>query len=126
MFELRAKELTNQLYSRGYLKQDLASVIDKVRSTHLSPFVLEKQIESIIGKSKSVKKLKNKTLLIETTRRAQTENLLKMKKFFNLKVTVSEHKTLNTSKGIIKDRALKGESEKDICDYLKNQGVIAV
>ena len=49
-----------------------------------------------------------------------------MKKFFNLKVTVSEHKTLNTSRGIIKDRALKGESEKDICDYLKNQGVIAV
>ena len=49
-----------------------------------------------------------------------------MKKFFNLKVTVSEHRILNTSKGIIKDRALKGESEKDICDYLKNQGVIAV
>ena len=43
-----------------------------------------------------------------------------------MKVTVSEHKTLNTSKGINKDRALKGESEKDICDYLKNQGVIAV
>ena len=94
--------------------------------THLSPFVIEKQKESIIGTPKSVKKLKNKTLLIETTRRAQTENLLKMKKFFNLKVTVSEHKTLNTSRGIIKDRALKGESEKDICDYLKNQGVIAV
>ena len=49
-----------------------------------------------------------------------------MEKFFNLKVTVSEHRTLNTSKGIIKDRALKGEGEKDICDYLKNQGVIAV
>ena len=69
---------------------------------------------------------KNKTLLVETSRRSQTENLLKMKKFFNLKVTVSEHRILNTSKGIIKDRALKGESEKDICDYLKNQGVIAV
>ena len=43
-----------------------------------------------------------------------------------MKVKVSEHKTLNTSRGIIKDRALKGESEKDICDYLKNQGVTAV
>ena len=32
--------------------------------THLSPFVIEKQIESIIGTPKSVKKLKNKTLLI--------------------------------------------------------------
>ena len=31
MFELRAKELTNQLHNRGYLKQDIASAIDKAR-----------------------------------------------------------------------------------------------
>ena len=30
-FELRAKELTNQLQRRGYLKQDIASAIDKAR-----------------------------------------------------------------------------------------------
>ena len=30
-FELRAKELTNQLHQRGYLKQDIASAIDKAR-----------------------------------------------------------------------------------------------
>ena len=34
--------------------------------TSLSPFVIEKQIESLIGTPKSVKKLKNKTLLVET------------------------------------------------------------
>ena len=43
-----------------------------------------------------------------------------------MKVSVSEHKTLNTSKGIIKDRTLKGESEQDICEYLKSQGVVGV
>ena len=94
--------------------------------TSLSPFIIEKQIESFIGTPKTVKKLKNKTLLVETTRRAQTENLLKVTKFFNMKVSVSEHRTLNTSKGIIKDRTLKGETEKGICEYLKSQGVIAV
>ena len=94
--------------------------------TSLSPFIIEKQIEPFIGTPKTVKKLKNKTLLVETTRRAQTENLLKVTKFFNMKVSVSEHRTLNTSKGIIKDRTLKGETEKDICEYLKSQGVIAV
>ena len=31
MIELRAKELTNQQHSRGYLKQDIASAIDKAR-----------------------------------------------------------------------------------------------
>ena len=50
--------------------------------TTLSPFVIEKQIEATIGTPKSVKKLKNQTLLVETTRKAQTDNLLKMTTFF--------------------------------------------
>ena len=49
--------------------------------TSLSPFVTEKQIQSSIGTPESVKKLKNKTLLVETTRKAQTDNLLKMTVF---------------------------------------------
>ena len=65
---------------------------------------------------------KNQTLLVETSRKSQGENLLKIKQFFNIPVTVSEH----TSKGIIKDRTLKGESEADILAYLKPQGVTAV
>ena len=94
--------------------------------TSPSPFVIEKQIESFIGTPKTVKKLKNKTLLVETTRQAQTENLLKVKKNLQHEVSVSEHRTLNTSKGIIKERTLKGESEQDIYDYLKSLGVIGV
>ena len=67
-----------------------------------------------------MKKLKNHTLLVETTRKSQTEDLLKVNKFYNLQVTITEHKTLNTSKGILRDRTLKGEKEADICDYLKS------
>ena len=93
--------------------------------TSLSPFVIEKQIESLIGAPKSVKKLKNKTLLVETNRKSQSDNLLKTKTFFGLKVSVTEHKSLNTSKGIIRDRMLKGEKEDDIVEYLKEQGVVA-
>ena len=94
--------------------------------TSLSPFVIEKQIESMIGTPKSVKKLKNGMLLVETTRKMQTDILLKTKKFFNLSVEVKPHKSLNSSKGIIRDRNLKGESEKNILEYLENQGVTAV
>ena len=94
--------------------------------TSLSPFVIEKQIEAIIGMPKSLKKLKNKTLLMETNLKSHTENLLKTTTFFNLPVTVSEHNTLNSSKGIIRDRQLKGVTEADILEYLKSQGVTAV
>ena len=62
---------------------------------------------------------------METNRKSQTDNLLKTKTFFGLKVSVTEHKSLNTSKGIIRDRMLKGEKEDDIVEYLKEQGVVA-
>ena len=55
----------------------------------------------------------------------KTENLLKVTSFFNLKVSVSEHNTLNSSKGIIRDRMLKGESEDNIVEYVRPQGVTA-
>ena len=94
--------------------------------TSLSPFVIEKQIEAIIGTAKSVKKLKNQTLLVETTRKGQTENLKKIKQFFNLPVEVTEHSTLNSSKGIIRDPILKLETEENIAEYLQGQGVTHV
>ena len=62
--------------------------------TSLSPFIIEKQIESLIGTPKSVKKLKNELLLVETSRASQPDSLLKIKKFFNMKVSVSEHNSI--------------------------------
>ena len=94
--------------------------------TSLSPFVIEKQIEATIGTAKSVKMCKNQTLLVETTRKAQTENLKKMTTFFGVPVEVTEHKTLNSSKGIIRERILKSETEDNILEYLKPQGVTHV
>ena len=49
--------------------------------TSLSPFIIEKQIEALIGTVKSVKKLRNQTLHVETTRKSQTENLLRTKTY---------------------------------------------
>ena len=70
--------------------------------------------------------MRNQTLLVETTQKIQTEQLLKCKTYFSLPVEVSEHKTLNSSKGIIRDKALKGETEENIKDYLQDQGVTAL
>ena len=51
---------------------------------------------------------------------------MKVTQFFNLPVEVTRHKTLNSSKGIIRDRNLKGESEENIKEYFENQGVTNV
>ena len=119
-------DLDSNVQTQNYPKFLTIKSLEDKPITSLSPFIIEKQIESIIGTPKTVKKLKNQTLLIETTRKTQTESLLKITQFFNIKVSVSEHKSLNSSKGIIKDRTLKGETEEDILDYLKPQGVTAV
>ena len=90
----------------------------------MSPFIIGKQSESLIGTPKSVKRLKNELLLVETSRASQADSLHKVRKFFNLKVSVSEHNSLNKSRGIIKNRTLKRETEENIVEYLALQGVI--
>ena len=94
--------------------------------TSLSPFVIEKQIEAVTGTAKSVKKLKNQTLLVETLRKGQTDNLKKMTSFFAIPVEVTEHQSPNSSKGIIREKMLKMESEENILEYLSPQGVTHV
>ena len=115
-------DLEPNLQTEQFPKFLIIKSLEEKSITSLSPFVIEKQIESLIGTPKTVKKLKNQTLLVETTRKSQTQSLLKTTTFFNIKVSISEHKTLNSSKGIIKYKAFKEE----ILNYLKPQGVIAV
>ena len=70
--------------------------------------------------------MKNGTLLVETTRKTQTENLKKQTSFFGVPVEVTEHKSLNSSKGIIRNPILRSENEENILEYLKPQGVTHV
>ena len=53
----------------------------------LSPFIIEKCIQSIVGQLKTIKKLKSGGLLLEVDRKQHVENLLKTTKIFYLKLT---------------------------------------
>ena len=89
----------------------------------LSPFIIEKQLNALIGTPKSVKKLGSGGLLVEVNRKKQAENLLRCNTFFNIKVLCTLHKTLNTSKGIIRCVELAGVPESEITDELGDQKV---
>ena len=73
-----------------------------------------------------IKKLKSVDLLLEVDRKQQVENLLKTTKIFNLKVKISLHNSLNSSKDVIRCLELRPCSDKDILENLKEQGVIGV
>ena len=89
--------------------------------------MIEKQIESMIGTAKSVKKLKKTAhYLLKRLGKHKLKNLKKQTSFFGVPVEVTEHKSLNSSKGIIRNPILRSETEENILEYLKPQGVIHV
>ena len=95
--------------------------------TKLSPFIIEKQLSSILGTPKSVKKLKDQTILVECLSNQQASNLLKHTKFFDLNVKIFPHPSLNSCKGVIRCRELNFcNSLQEIKDSLKQQGVTDV
>ena len=59
--------------------------VEEKQLSQLNPFVIAKNISGIVT-PKSVKKLRNGTILIEVDRKSYAENLLKMKEFANIKV----------------------------------------
>ena len=87
---------------------------------------IAKCIQSIVGNPKTTKNLKKGDLLLEVDRKQQVENLLKTTKIFDLKVKISLHYSLNSSKGVIRCPELRPCSDKEIIDNLKDQGVTGV
>ena len=92
----------------------------------LSPFAIQKGIQGLAGEPKTVKKLRNGSLLVECCTHNHSKCLLKSKLLCNIPIKVSVHASLNTSKGVIRSRDLEGVSEEEICENLSSQGVSAV
>ncbi|GBM88071.1 hypothetical protein AVEN_78021-1 [Araneus ventricosus] len=91
-----------------------------------SPILIHKSIVASVGETKSVKKLNNGSLLIEVTNSKQAENIQKLNKIGNIEVTVTPHRTLNYSKGVISESEFQRDFEEDLLDCLKDQKVISV
>ncbi|XP_067653374.1 uncharacterized protein [Haliotis asinina] len=94
----------------------------------INPFAISKAIEGICGEVMNVSRLRGGSLLIECARRQQAINLLKCSTFANTAVAVSEHRSLNSSRGIIRDRArcLAEMTEEEILRELSGQHVTSV
>ncbi|XP_067654465.1 uncharacterized protein [Haliotis asinina] len=94
----------------------------------LNPFAISKAISGICGEVKNVTRLRSGSLLVECARRQQSLNLLSIKTFANIEVVVSVHRTLNSCRGIIRDRArcLADMSEEEIASELADQGISSV
>ena len=88
----------------------------------ISPFKLGREL-GIHGTIQNIKKQKNKTINIEVNNKKTSEKLLGLTEIFNIPVEITPHKTLNYSKGVIKSHELKGTTEQEMIEELKEQGV---
>ena len=77
----------------------LSSASEEKPLSKLSPFAVQKGFQAIAGTLKSTRRLRDGSILVECSRRAQAENLLKTVTFVNRPVHVRVHKTLNSHRG---------------------------
>ena len=94
--------------------------------TKLSPFLVEKAIQGRFGSVKKVSKMKSGALLVEASRPTQAKMILDTTILINTEVKATAHRSLNTSKGVIRDygRDLYSMTESDILKHeLATQGV---
>lgn len=93
----------------------------------VSPFTIQKCIELQAGEPKSVKRLRNGTILIETVNLKQAEKLYQLKLLgSDIHVKVYEHPSLNQSKGTIYCPYIIYESDAVLLRELKSQQMVDV
>ncbi|GBN54784.1 hypothetical protein AVEN_227400-1 [Araneus ventricosus] len=92
----------------------------------ISPLAIEKALKGIGGCPKTVKRLISRDLLIETLSVTQTKSFLLVEKFLDHPVSVTVHRGLNSSRGMVSENELVGSSDTEILEGLSSQGVIGV
>ena len=95
---------------------------------NLNAFVLKKAIDGMANAElDNVKPMKSGSVFIEVETKQRCKNLLKTTKLLGyLPVKVSPHRTLNSSKFVIKCEELDKMDEEEIKNELQPQGIIAV
>ena len=101
------------------------STDESFKMASISPFVIEKTLQSIAGIPKSVKKLRSGDLLVEVEKEAHSRNLLAIKTFFGHPCECIPHRSLTSSRGVIRCPDLAGVSETEIIQGLTDQFVTA-
>lgn len=79
-------------------------------------FLIAKYLGTIIGSDYHAKKLASGDVLVEVQKKKTSENLLKQEILAQLKVTVTPHRSLNTSQGVISEQELLRGSEDDLLE----------
>ena len=82
--------------------------------SRLSTFAIQKDIEVLVGEPKNIKRLRSGDLLIEVDRETYSTKFLAISEIAKIPVKVSPHRTLNTSKGVIRTQEIKNTTNEEL------------
>ena len=92
---------------------------DEKSLSRLSTFVIRKGNQGLVGEPETIKRLRSGDLLIEVDRETHSGNY----GIGRVPVKVSSHRTLNTSKGVLRTPEFKNTTREELLTQLIKQGV---
>lgn len=92
----------------------------------LFPFIVSKSLDVGIGKDCKASKMTSRDLLIELTNTVQQEKLYDFVTIGNTKITITEHRSLNTCSGIISQDDFLSFSDGELLKGFQDQNVVEV
>ncbi|XP_046391640.1 uncharacterized protein LOC124159769 [Ischnura elegans] len=117
---------TENVLQNDYPSYVVMSSIEEGALKKVSPFVIAKVIQGLVGDVKTAKRLRSGSLLIQVNNSRQVKRLLEVKEFFQVPVKVDPHRSLNTCDGVVTSWDLSDCTEEEIKEGLKDQKVISV
>ena len=97
---------------------------DKKYISRLLTFAIQKGIQGLVGEPRTIKRLRSGALfIIEVDRGMYSTKLLAITELAQVPVKLSPHRTLNTSKGVLRTPELKNTTREELLTQIKKQGV---
>ena len=91
-----------------------------------SIFAIQKLLKCAVGDVANAKKLANGSILLEVVSKQQEKNALAMKMWVDIPISVTPHRSLNSSRGVIRCREFRDCDDTEVLDALRSQGVFEV
>lgn len=92
----------------------------------ISPFLVSKTLSDTIGVGYKASRMANGDLLLELRDEIQHQKLSNLTSFGDVPVTVTPHRTMNTSRGVVSDDDLMGLTETELVEGWSDQNVLNV
>ncbi|XP_058816584.1 uncharacterized protein LOC131679851 [Topomyia yanbarensis] len=133
---LANREATNETQFTKYLRIDgknngpryliLSRVDPDTSMKNVSPFFIKKAVDAITPNVR-ITRIQDGTLLLQTVDKQQADKLLKQSLLGNqIKIKITDHPTLNTTKGTISCYDLKFLTDKEILEGLSDSHVVGI